>query len=270
VDFVKLLREHGLEVEDARVPPADGVLFVDPEFLVIHHTASNRNSGALPSKSTVRFGRGGSHPVKGPLCQLLIGRGGELVAITDGKANQAGMGSSLVLDRIRKGLPPGAPGRDDMGGNGVSWGWEVENDGIGEPYSAECYEAVVAVTAVVCIDQGFDPAVRVIGHKEWTRRKIDPTYSMPDFRVDVAEEIRRRSVPSSPTEGDKVQRFIKRGANGKTVFLSDGLTKRGIVDGAAKDEFEKVFGVDPRVFALDPSTFDRILDVSELDDHPED
>lgn len=152
----------GLDVRDLRVPGYRG-RGIDVRGTLWHHTASRRGSGDLPSLGTCLRG---TAVTPGPLCQVLIGRAGTVAVITDGRANHAGKGSW--------------PGITD--GNGQLVGVEIENDGVGEPYPAG--QIAVALTVGRALRARFGHRLD-IGHKEWTRRKIDPSFDMDWFRAEL-------------------------------------------------------------------------------------
>jgi len=177
-----------------------------------HHTVSNANGGAYPSKSICQNGRGGSHPVPGPLCNILGARGGGSIGVISSKvANHAGRGDPDVLRRVRAGVPPKArpgPDQSNAGGGTGFIGIEWENNGTGEPWSAQMINTMVRVNAALCDIFGWGPATSVIGHLEWTTRKIDPAFKTPamtmnDFRklvVDCSAGI----SPEQPKEWDEM------------------------------------------------------------------
>jgi len=197
VDITALLAERRIAHLDRRVRGRPFTFA--PVGLMIHHTASPRTSGALASLNVVRLGRAG---LPGPLSQLLIGREGTIVATTDGYANHAGTGLSSVLRRVIDDQAPAGRARfvGSQVGNRHFIGIEIENDGVGEPYSAATLTAATRASGAICLGLGWNPLTRVIGHKEWTSRKIDPTFDMFDFRSRVADEIRQPRRTYRPGE----------------------------------------------------------------------
>lgn len=220
MDLIAALRRHPLisgswggfgpiEVLDMRANEKG-----TPNFAGVlnHHTVSGENSGKYPSKSICQNGRGGPHPVPGPLCNILGARGGGSIGIISNKvANHAGTGDPDVLRRVRAGIPPKSrPGPDQSGAGGGSGfiGIEWENNGTGEPWSAQMINTMIRVNAALCDIFGWDPATSVIGHLEWTTRKIDPAFKTPamtmsDFRklvVDCSAGI----SPEQPKEWDEM------------------------------------------------------------------
>lgn len=160
-----VLRAAGLTVREADGWQNRGSAFADGIQLagiVGHHTASSKTSGNNPSLYTCINGR---PDLAGPLCQMLLARDGSYDVIASGKANHGGTGSY-----------PGWPSSANSGALAI----EAENDGIGEPWSAqlmECY-AVGSAAVLEHIGKGADAW---IGHFEWGEndagekgRKIDP------------------------------------------------------------------------------------------------
>lgn len=141
-----------------------------PRAIIAHHTASNAKSGNFASENIVTYGRS---DLKGPLCQFLLGRDGAVKVIATGYANHAGYGGP------KAGIPTNQ-------GNTYSIGIEAENNGIGEPWSAEQLNAYYRLCAALLDWIGVDDVSKVIGHKEWTSRKIDPSgINMDKFRYNV-------------------------------------------------------------------------------------
>jgi hypothetical protein len=87
--------------------------------------------------------------------------------ITDGRANHAGAGAWPWIDD----------------GNGELVGLELENDGLGEPWTPGLMAIAVKVAARLCTVLGVE---LVLGHKEWAPgRKPDPSFDMHAFRTAV-------------------------------------------------------------------------------------
>ncbi|MEV7197186.1 peptidoglycan-binding protein [Streptomyces sp. NPDC093510] len=149
--------------------------------VMLHHTAG-RDSLALC--------RRGMPDLPGPLCLGLITKDGTLHLVGHGRTNHAGNGSTAVLDAVRRSKTlPSRPGPDAVDGNARFYGFEIENLGNGrDPFPAVQLDTVERLSAALCRAHGWS-AASVIGHKEWTRRKIDPTFSMPVMRGRVAKRL---------------------------------------------------------------------------------
>ena len=177
-----------------------------PFGIVVHHTASNRN--ADPDNVVAMCVRG-VNKVPGPLYNYLIKRDGTIVQLTAGnvKANHAGRGMADVLSRMKSDRPvqgnARAPGK--ISANGSLIGVSFINDGLGEDIPQEQMEAAVTLCAYLCVKHKFSPFTRVIGHKEWTSRKVDPSFDMTEFRARVAHEANiakpEIKLPKEPDDG---------------------------------------------------------------------
>ena len=172
---------------DDRVAPRPGNF--SPVGVVIHHTASNLTRPDAKILSGVQAGvwqtiNGVTKFLEGPLCNILINRAAETRLVTLGRANDTGDGNKYVLDRILDNKPVSgtATERGDYSGNPWFIDIEIANTGTGEPYSASVMAASVKTAAALCRYNGWNPLNRVLGHKEWTNRKPDPSFDMHDFR----------------------------------------------------------------------------------------
>jgi hypothetical protein len=151
---------------------------------MIHHTASGDGAGI------VELCYSGRADLPGPLCHGVIHKDGTVTLVGNGRSNHAGAGAlnvySAVLDELR--IP--APGADTVDGNAHFYGWECVNLGTGkDPWPDVQLEAMVRVQAAVCEFHGWG-AQSVIGHLEWTTRKIDPRgFTMVSMRALVAAHL---------------------------------------------------------------------------------
>jgi peptidoglycan hydrolase-like protein with peptidoglycan-binding domain len=167
-----------------------------PFGIVVHHTASNRN--ADPDNVIAMCVRG-VNKVPGPLYNYLIKRDGTIMKLTAGniKANHAGRGLQSVLTRVQKNLPVTgkATSAGKISANSRFVGVSLINDGLGEDVPEAQMEALVDLCAFLCDGHKWNPDSTVLGHKEWTSRKVDPSFSMPELRG----MIHRRMVTDIPT-----------------------------------------------------------------------
>ncbi|HEY5832690.1 peptidoglycan-binding protein [Streptomyces sp.] len=154
--------------------------------VMLHHTAG-RNS--------LRLCRDGTASLPGPLCIGLIAKDGTAHLLGYGRTNHAGSGSAAVLDAVVAERTPPSPGPDAVDGNALFYGFETENLGNGrDPYPAAQLAAVERLSAAICRAHGWSSA-SVIGHKEWTRRKIDPSFSMTVMRARIEARLSLKPVP---------------------------------------------------------------------------
>lgn len=159
--------------------PVNGVL--------IHHTAGV--GPGIPS-----FCRNGSASLPGPLCHGVATKDGRVHLPGYGRANHAGLIASNALSSLvaEDGKHP-KPGPDAVDGNSRLYGLEIENRGDGDdPWPDGQYDQSVRWAAAICRHHRWT-AESVGGHKEVTRRKIDPAFSMDAFRSEVAERLRHKA-----------------------------------------------------------------------------
>lgn len=129
----------------------------DPRGLMFHHTASNASSGNAPALGIVTRGR---VDLPGPLSNFVIARNGTVIFVAAGRCNHAGEGGPKV------GIP-------EDSGNAYLIGMECENNGLGEKWSPEQLRSIAILSAVL-LERMDVSTKKLIGHKEWTSRKIDP------------------------------------------------------------------------------------------------
>lgn len=131
---------------------------------------------------------------------------GAVVLMNAGIAYDSGNGDRKVLDAVMNDKPApaptdtytstGSPGGTNPGISGTKWYIDVEvmHLGDGSPLLAPMRRALIVANAALCEYMGWNPLFRVLGHREWTKRKIDPRWDgfanpMPSIRVDVAKQI---------------------------------------------------------------------------------
>ena len=162
-----------------------------PQGLVNHHTASVSNYPATPWYPVDRLRT---------KCNVNIKPDGVVYLISSGYQYDTGYGDRHVLEAVAAGdVPPrptdtyasGQPGGTNPGVLMNSWYMDVECDhpGDGRPITAEQYESLVLFNAGVLLEKGWN-INHLIGHKESTRRKIDPFWnedrnSMDAIRLDT-------------------------------------------------------------------------------------
>lgn len=156
--------------------------------VMIHHTA-----GTAPSDGALVYG--GRSDLPGPLAHGYLAKGGVVTMTANGRANHAGGGDPGVLAAVAaEGFLPathfheGSSGAAD--GNAHFYGLEISNLGTsGDPYPLEQYKAAVRWAAAICRHHGWSSS-SVIGHKEWSDWKNDPSFDIRLFRIDVATCLR--------------------------------------------------------------------------------
>lgn len=166
--------------------------------VMLHHTAGS---------DSVAFCHRGTPDLPGPLCIGVIDKSGLVHLIGYGRTNHAGSGSAAVLAAVRAGARPPAPGVDAVDGNARFYGFEIENLGDGrDPYPVAQLDAVERLSAALCRAHGW-PAAGVIGHKEWTRRKIDPTFPMDGMRARITGRLRQKPARPAPAPATPLAAF---------------------------------------------------------------
>ncbi|MFF1834253.1 N-acetylmuramoyl-L-alanine amidase [Streptomyces sp. NPDC058231] len=176
---------------------------------IVHHTVTSGTA------ATVEIVRAGYEDLPGPLCDGMIAKDGRVHLVGYGRTNHAGGGCPHVLDQVideSYGVRPSPPtlgNVDGVDGNRHFYGWECENLGDGDdPWPAVQYDAIVRTQAAMIRahrakgDEWGVEGKSAIGHREWSRDKVDPIgFTMPGLREDVAERL---THPASwdPTQED--------------------------------------------------------------------
>lgn len=147
------------------------------EGVLCHHTAGPK-TGNMPSLGVIRDGR---PSLRGPLSQLGLGRDGMYYVIAAGKAQHAGAGVW----------------RNVMSGNSHFIGIEAENTGLpNDPWPVAQLESYARGVAAILSHLGLS-ADHCVGHKEYATprgRKIDPSFDMNSFRLNVAQHMRPKAT----------------------------------------------------------------------------
>lgn len=174
---------------------ATGKAFGPVRGILIHHTAGSDSSAGL---NTVKNGRS---DLPGPLAHVYIAKNGDVHLLSVHRANHAGLGDDDVLKAVIKESALPKPNENNTDGNDSFWGAEIANLGNGkDPYPAVQYDAAVRWAAAICRAHGWTEK-SVIGHKEWTNQKIDPSFSMTKFRADVKAQLAGTyKRPEKPTK----------------------------------------------------------------------
>ncbi|MBT2409563.1 N-acetylmuramoyl-L-alanine amidase [Streptomyces sp. ISL-12] len=186
--------------------------------VMVHHTVT---SGTTAS---VDLCYDGTTDLPGPLCHGVIDKDGTVYLVGNGRANHAGLGDTDVLTAVIAETALPAPDSDDVDGNTRFYGFECVNLGDGsDPWPEAQLEAIARVCAAICRAHGWN-AASVIGHLEWTFRKIDPRgFSMASMRTRVAALLATAPGGSAahyqPFPGDA---FFKSAPNSTIVAAMGG------------------------------------------------
>lgn len=169
-----------------------------PVGLINHHTAG---SSVLTNYPDPPYYRNESLENK---CNLTIRGDGTVCVLNAGWAADSGYGDRKVLAAVRadaarpdptdtySDLTPVTPGGANPGVLGNAWyiDIEVQHLGNGDPIDPRQRDALIRANAAICEVMGWDPLTRLIGHREWSTRKVDPrwggsTNPMPQIRLDT-------------------------------------------------------------------------------------
>lgn len=206
--FLAILKAEGVKTSEYsgwRTRERDdetGKTFGPVHMILNHHTAGSN------SRDTVA--RNGVPGLPAPLAHIYLGKTGVATMCSAGRANHAGMMAknaytSFLNEKATHPKPSKSSGTVD--GNDVSYGIETENLGDGKDvYPREQYDAWVRINAALCRHYGWTSG-SVGGHLETSiEGKIDPrgpvegygargkfTFSMGQFRKDVAERLRNKA-----------------------------------------------------------------------------
>ena len=189
----ELLSEHGYPngiLTGAIGRKASSTPFT-PRGMMSHYTASARTSDDMLFVS-------GNGVVPAPLAHWTIEPNGLIKGGATEYTNNSGYGDDWLLSELSDHdvdilgeINPGADTKISL--NRYVWACETKAANVKTPaqYKAEC-----ALWAAVTIAQGWDADadrdgnfVPLIGHKEFTDRKIDPIENMATMRADVAKII---------------------------------------------------------------------------------
>jgi hypothetical protein len=169
-----------------------------PVGLLNHHTAGYKVLTAYPGPPYY------SNTSLQDKCNITIRGDGTVVVLNAGWAKDSGYGDRRVLAAVRAGQPapaptdtyssldPVTPGGANPGVGGNAWfiDNEVQHLGNGTYIAGAQRDALIRSNAAVLAHLGWDPATRLIGHREWTTRKVDPRWGgfanpMPQIRQDT-------------------------------------------------------------------------------------
>lgn len=150
--------------------------------ITIHHTAGSNSLGLCVN---------GTAALPGPLCHTHLAKNALATMVGYGRTNHGGTFARNAHDAVVKesAVHPRPDVAEPVDANARYYGIEIENLGNGkDPYPVAQYDAAVRWAAAICRAHGWS-AQSVIGHKEGTRRKIDPSFAMNVFRDAVAARL---------------------------------------------------------------------------------
>ena len=196
--------------------------------IVIHHTAG---------KNSLNLCINGTSSLPGPLCHAHLAKDGTLTLISNGRANHAGTFAQNAHNAVvnESSNHPAPSSSEPVDGNRHYYGIEIENLGNGvDFYPTAQYNKAVLWAAAICRAHGWS-ANSIIGHKEGTRRKIDPKgpvgssngadFTMNKFRADVQARLNNSSKPELPETGkDSPMHLYLERKNGVTLTPGEWYT----------------------------------------------
>lgn len=174
----------------------------DPIGVMIHHTASDNQSDSYVDFLAVR-GRP-QEGIPAPLCNFAVRSDGSVIVTSIGRSNHAGAGDPKILKLVKDGRVPidreiVKPASRGASGNEHFFGIEVMYSGSA-PMTPEQRASTIKLTTGLCRFLGVE-ASAVIGHREWTGRKVDPgNEKMDDIRRDVQDILEGKIVDSVDVE----------------------------------------------------------------------
>ncbi|MFP3989690.1 N-acetylmuramoyl-L-alanine amidase [Streptomyces sp. E11-3] len=175
--------------------------------VAIHHTAGTNSLELVWS---------GTAGLPGPLAHTHLAKNGTATMTSAGRANHYGTMARNAYDAMvaESSHHPRPDASEPIDGNRHMYGIEIENLGNGrDPYPAVQYDQAVRWAAAICRAHGWNEH-SVIGHKEGTRRKIDPSFDMNAFRTAVAERLRHPAdwTPEDdmPLSNDDIEKIAQR------------------------------------------------------------
>lgn len=184
---------------------------------LIHHTAGVGTGMA-------DFCYNGNASLPGPLCHDFLAKDGTLYLVGNGRTNHAGTIAANSHNAIAaETMPMNGIFKPDSSepydGNRELYGLEIENRGDGsDPYPEAQYDAAVRWAAARCRHHDWT-AGSVAGHREVTRRKVDPSFNMATFRTAVAARL--KTDPTAPPKDDDMAMDATQTA--RAVLTTDGI-----------------------------------------------
>ncbi len=247
-----------------------------PIALLDHHTAGSSiltNYPDPPDWPDSRLAK---------VCNLTIRGSGIVVVLNAGYAYDSGNGDRKVLDAVRNDQPApaptdtydnlGHPAGPNPGITGNPWfiDIEVQHLGNGDPIHPPQREALITANRAICDRMGWNPETRLLGHREWTKRKVDPRWDgfsnpMPQIRIDSQPEddtmFVLRTDPDGQSKAWKVEYWKRQ------LLRIDPTLNLDPADGAAPwGEYTDTFADAVKVHAtpatgegIGPGEADRIL-----------
>jgi hypothetical protein len=222
------MRHHGVRTKEYSGWRTRRHGSLDPHVIIVHDSVT----GSMSDERAANFCLAGRSDLAGPLYSCLIGKDGTAHLIAHGLTWNAGSGNGDRLAAARRGTMPldrelGRPAAGTANGNSSGHGIAFTTYGAG-PYTAEQIEAGARVIAAYGRAEGWGnyTAGSVIGHGEFSSRKIDPALDMGQLRTRVhALSTGSPEVWHTVVGGDTLWSLARRYATtvGAIQTLNDGI-----------------------------------------------
>jgi len=185
---------------------------------MVHHWGSEAaRRGDVQAGHSYPKSQGGLRTDERIVDNWFVDQDGTIYLIAAGASNYSSCyGSRQVLNEVREGRWPGGTARqrklthNTICGNKYFWNVETEHPGDGSPMPDIQEVAVAALVA--CMARALNQSIdQVIGHSEWTTRKVDPRWEGPGNRMPAirAEALSifagNLPLPLPPQETDMLQ-----------------------------------------------------------------
>ncbi len=182
---------------------------------------------------------------------------GAVCLLNAGWAHDSGFGDKFVLEAVRSDAPPPppsdtykklkpdpVPGGANPGilGNPFFIDIEVQHLGDASPLLEVMHQALIVTNAAICEFMRWDPQTRIIGHREWTRRKPDPKW---DGKANPMSGLRSETLaelgPHGEMRGQTVTTIEAGGGEDMWQYLTVGedLVKHAWSQGWLQPKTEK-------------------------------
>lgn len=158
-----------------------------PHVIMVHDSVT----GSMPDVRAAQFCQAGYPALPGPLYECLVGKDGTAHLIANGITYNAGKGDEARFMQAWRGLMPlaqelAAPDPGIYNGNIHSHAVAFVTYGAG-PYTAEQIEGGARVCAAYAWAENWGRygASSILGHNEFSPRKIDPALDIGRLRARV-------------------------------------------------------------------------------------
>lgn len=234
---------------------------------MVHHWGSEAaRSGDVQAGHSYPRSQGGLRTDERIVDNWFVDQDGTIYLIAAGAANYSSCyGIRQVLDEVRNDRWPGGTAHErgftnnSICGNKYFWNVEVEHPGDGSPMPdiQEVSIAILVASMAQALGQSID---QVIGHSEWTPRKVDPRWEgpgnrMPAIRTEALsilsgnipaplppQEVDTMNMPPTIRYGDGYWITTPEGSGGDKTLgfyvenLQALLALRGFIDENSEDD----------------------------------